>query len=302
MSEFTSLSQGYGQPLKTELGGFGSNKYVAGTKQFLQSNSLVAKVAFLILIVILFVLLLRLGTSIISWIFAPSKNPKLVDGMKDATQMQIVSQSPSITGAKPVLRSRNEQDGIEFTYSVWLFIQNLNQNEGRYKHIFHKGNDGMISNSSSCSSLPGFPNCERYIGTNYPNNAPGMYIHPTKNAFVIIMNTFNDINEEIIVNDIPLNKWINVMIRVEGKNVDVYINGTIVVRHVLSGVPKQNYGDVYVNMNNGFAGMLSDLWYHDKALSTTEILKIVNSGPNMTMNKSMDIFPPYFSLRWYLNN
>ena len=285
---------------KTGFRGFGNNKYVAGTKQFLQSNSLVAKVAFLILVVIVFVLLLRLGTSIITWIFTPSSDPKLVNGMKDATVMKIISQNPAVSGAKPVIRSINQQDGIEFTYSVWLFIENLHHNTG-YKHIFHKGNDSLIT-SSGCASLPGFPDCEKYIGTNYPNNAPGMYIHPHKNALVIFMNTFNDINEEIEVNDIPLNKWINVMIRVEGKNVDVYINGTIVVRHILSGVAKQNYGDVYVNMNNGYNGMLSDLWYHNKALNTSEILAIVNDGPNMTMDKSIDILPPYFSLRWYLNN
>jgi hypothetical protein len=301
MSEFTKLTQGYGQPLKKEFSTFENNKYVNGTKQFLESNSLVAKIAFLLLLVTLFVLVLRLGTTLISWLFAPSNNPKLVDGMKDGTQFQLVTQSPSLSGSKPVMRSNNQSDGIEFTYSVWLYIDNLTQNAGIHKHIFHKGNDGLIYNKNNCSAI-GFPDCEKYVGTNFPNNAPGMYIHPTKNAFVIIMNTFNDITEEILVNDIPLNKWINVMIRVEGKNVDVYINGTIVIRHVLSGVVKQNYGDVYVNMNGGFAGNLSDLWYHEKALNTSEILAIVNKGPNMTMNKSMDIFPPYFSLRWYLNN
>ena len=301
MSEFTKLTQGYGQPLKNELSAFGNNKYVSGTKQFLESNSLVAKIAFLLLAVILFVLLLRLGTTLLGWMFSPSDDPKLVDGMKDATQFQLVTQSPSLTGSKPVMRSNNQQDGIEFTYSVWLFIENLTQNAGIHKHIFHKGNDNLIYPSTKCADI-GFPDCSQYVGTNFPNNAPGMYLHPTKNAIVIIMNTFNNITEEILVNDIPLNKWINVMIRVENKNVDVYINGTIVIRHVLSGVVKQNYGDVYVNMNGGFAGLLSDLWYHDKALNTSEILSIVNAGPNMTMNKSMDIFPPYFSLRWYLNN
>ena len=61
------------------------------------------------------------------------------------------------------------------------------------------------------------------------------------------------------------------IIRVDVKNVDIYINGTIVIRHVLSGVAKQNYGDVYVNKNNGYSGMLSDLWYFNKGLNTTEI-------------------------------
>lgn len=277
------LTQGYGQPITTSFNDFSNTTKVSGTKQFLESNSLVAKVAFLILVVIVFVLLLRLGTTVLSWLFSPSNDPTLVKGMKPANKPLRIAQDPSVKGAIPVLRSVNETDGIEFTYSTWIYINSLTDN-GQYKHIFHKGNDNFIN------------------GVNQPNNAPGLYIHPNKNALVVIMNTFNNINEEILVNDIPLNKWINVIIRVEGNKVDVYINGTIVVRHVLSGVPKQNYGDVYVNYNNGFDGNLSSLKYFDKALNTSEILEIVHDGPNMTMDKSMDVYPPYFSLKWYLNN
>ena len=287
MSNIIKVSEGYGNKLEHTFSGFGNNRYVAGTKEFLNSNSLIAKVAFLLLVVILFVMLLRLGTSLITWLFEPSSNPVLIKGMKDARIQSIIPQNPALQSSKPVMRSVNQSDGIEFTYSTWLFIDDLTYKAGEYRHVFHKGTDN-------------FPTDKQ--GLSFPNNAPGMYVHPNKNALVIIMNTFNNINEEIVVNDIPLNKWINVMIRVDGKNVDVYVNGTIVVRHVLSGVAKQNYGDVYVNMNGGFSGMLSSLRYFNSALNTTEILDIVNDGPDMTMDKSMDIFPPYFSLRWYLNN
>jgi len=277
------LTQGFGQPMRSSFSDFGNYREVSGTKQFLESNSLVAKVAFLILVVIVFVLLLRLGTSLLSWIFTPSGDPTLMKGMKPANKSMIITQNPSLSSSIPVLRSVDQTDGIEFTYSTWIYINSLTNN-GQYKHIFHKGNDNFVK------------------GLNQPNNAPGLYIHPSKNALVVIMNTFNDINEEILVNDIPLNKWINVIIRVEGDKVDVYINGTIVVRHELQGVPKQNYGDVYINQNNGFDGDISSLKYFNKALNTSEILEIVHDGPDMTINKSMDVFPPYFSLKWYLNN
>ncbi|MEI6614520.1 MAG: LamG-like jellyroll fold domain-containing protein, partial [Chrysiogenales bacterium] len=95
-------------------------------------------------------------------------------------------------------------------------------------------------------------------GLNFPNNAPGLYIAPNTNNLVIFMNTFNVINEEIEVNDIPLNKWVNVMIRCENTTLDVYINGTIVKSHHLHGVPKQNYGDVYIAPNGGFSGYISN--------------------------------------------
>ena len=97
------------------------------------------------------------------------------------------------------------------------------------------------------------------------------------------MNTFENIEEKIIVEDVPLNKWINVMIRVENTTVDVYINGTITKRHELSGVPFQNYGNVYMSMNGGFSGYTSNLWYWDYGLGTSHIQSIVDQGPNMTM-------------------
>ena len=49
---------------------FSSNKYVSGTREFLESNSIVAKFAFLILVLIAFVVLLRLGT----WIIPRAEN------------------------------------------------------------------------------------------------------------------------------------------------------------------------------------------------------------------------------------
>ena len=273
---------------KNQFSNFGSNKYVSGTKDFLQSNNLVAIVTFIIAVVIGFVLLLRVGTAVLSWFFSPNKNPKLIDGMKIAKKAQVVKQDPKISSAKPILRSVNETDGIEFTYSVWMFIDDLEYKKGQYKHVFHKGNDNF--------SVTGDHN-----GINEPNNGPGLYIDKNTNNLIIIMNTFTNINEQVTVQDIPLNKWINVIIRIEGENMDVYINGTIVLRHKFNGVPKQNYGDIYVNMNGGYSGMLSDLWYHDYALTTTEILSLVSSGPNMKGESGLNVKPPYFSLRWYMN-
>ena len=47
--------------LKVQLESYASNKYVQGGKEFLQSNSIVAKFAFLILVIILFTMLFSLG-------------------------------------------------------------------------------------------------------------------------------------------------------------------------------------------------------------------------------------------------
>jgi hypothetical protein len=264
---------------------FSTNQGSFGTKEFLQSNSLVAKLAFLLLVIFGFMILLRIGISIISWLFSNNDSPRLIDGMIDAKQLIVIPQDPSSNGSMPIYRSNNADNGIEFTWSVWIYIENLQYLEGQYKHIFYKGNSNLES-----------------TGLNFPNNAPGLYIAPNTNALVVMMNTFNVINEEVVIPDIPLNKWVNVIIRCQNTTLDVYINGTITRSVQLVGVPKQNYGDVYVAMNGGFDGNISNLWYYSYALGTSEIQNIAKDGPNTKMIGSggMDLKNPnYLSLRWF---
>jgi hypothetical protein len=216
-------------------------------------------------------------------LFNPSDSPRLIDGMVDATQMLVFTQDPSSNGSVTIHRSVNANDGIEFTWSVWIYIEKIQ--EGKYKHIFHKGNSDLES-----------------TGLNFPNNAPGLYIAPNTNALVVMMNTYNVINEEVVIPDIPMNKWVNVIIRCQNTTLDVYINGTITRSVHLIGVPKQNYGDVYVAMNGGFDGNISNLWYYNYALGTTAIQNIVKNGPNTNMIGSggMDLKNPnYLSIRWF---
>jgi hypothetical protein len=255
------------------------------TKDFLESNSLVAKIAYLLLILFAFVVLLRLGISFLSWFFNRSTSSShLINGMVSAKQQLIFQQDPAINNSVTIQRSENENTGIEFTWSVWIFIDDLQYNQGQYRHIFSKGNS------------------ETQNGMAFPNNAPGLYISPERNDLIVVMNTFNVINEDIRIPDIPMNKWVNVIMRCENVNLDVYINGTIVRSVKLMGVPKQNFGNVFVGLNGGFSGYVSNLWYYNYALGTTEIQHLSLRGPNTKMSgpSAMGIRnPDYLSLRWY---
>lgn len=255
-------------------------------QSFFNYDTILSRIAVFIIIIIVFVVFMHIGFGIISFITKPSSSPYLIKGMVNAEHQIVIPQNPNQQGAIPIIRSQNQNHGMEFTWSVWINISDLQYGYGKYKHIFHKGNDGIQYNDS---------------GLNFPNNAPGLYISPTTNSLVVIMNTYTTINEEITIPDIPLNKWINVIIRVEGNDLDVYINGTIAKRHHLSDVAKQNYGDVYVAMNGGFNGYISSLRYFSYAAQPGEIQSIVEKGPSLTMAKydNMDAVPPYLSLRWY---
>lgn len=282
----------YGQGSST-FNQFSSNQYISATQEFLNSNSIVAQIAFLLLVLFVFVLLLRIGISLLGYFLSSTSSPKLINGMVDAKQLLVIPQDPSAEGSITIDRSVNANEGIEFTWSVWIFIDDLTYNSGRYRCVFYKGNDFAKNPENGDKETQGL---------NFPNNAPGLYISPNTNSLVVLMNTFNVINEEIRINDIPLNKWVNVILRCQNNTLDVYINGTIVKSHHLHGVPKQNYGDVYVAPNGGFSGYISNLWYYNYALGTSEIASIANKGANTYMRGSNSLNirrPNYLSLRWF---
>lgn len=289
MNTTTTTSSGIGSTIND----FTTN-YKNATKEFLESNSLVAKVAFLLLVLFVFTILLRLGIWLLGYYLSDSGSPKLLDGMIDAKVMHIIPQDPKLVNSVNVSRSTNEQEGIEFTWSCWMFINDINTNPNSYKCVFYKGNDFV--------GASGMDN----TGLNFPNNAPGLYIVPNTNNLVVVMNTFNDINTKVTINDIPIRKWFNVIIRCQNTLLDVYINGGIAKSLKLQGVPKQNYGDVYIAPNGGFDGYISNLWYYNYALTPTAINAMISNGPNTNMiggdSDALNLKnPDYLSLRWFFN-
>lgn len=267
---------------------------ISSASYFLENNSLIMKVSVLLLIAIIFVIIFRVGFILLGYIFSIDTNPKLIKGIKVGKKAMVIRQDPIYKDSVPILRSKDEDNGIEFTWSVWLMIDDIEYLKNQHRHIFHKGNLNIKTASDDM---------ERN-GVNFPNNAPGLYIRPNSNDLLVIMNTFSNINEELVVKRVPVNKWFNVMIRVEGRNVDVYINGLVVVRRKLNEVPKQNYGDVHVNTNGGFSGYLSDLQYFNYAVNVIDVNRIMRRGPNLNTNKkSIEISnPPYLSLDWFIHN
>jgi hypothetical protein len=120
----------------------------------------------------------------------------------------------------------------------------------------------------------------------------------------VVMSTFDDPNTSVVVGNIPVNKWFNVIIRVENTVLDVFINGDLAQRLPLNSVPFQNYGDVNVAINNGFNGNLSSLRYFNTALGTRAIQNIISDGPNLTVLGSSGGAPStmdYLSMRWFFS-
>jgi hypothetical protein len=267
-----------------------SQKAEAGasaSSQFLQSNTIVAKFAFLILVLVGFLLLMNLGISLIAYFTSPSKNPYIIRGMVDGNNPQVIPQDPTNANSIPILRSNNETTGAEFTWSTWIYLNDLGNDAKKYQHIFNKG-DGNFNSIDNLTNI---------------NNAPGMYLYPATNSLHIVIDTVDpaDTNTVVDISNVPIRKWVNVIMRLKNNTFDVYVNGAISNRLILQNVVKQNYNDVYVCQNGGFNGKLSNLRYYGYALNVFEINSIVYGGPNLTVSDKIlkQSNYNYLSNLWY---
>lgn len=271
-----------------------TSSFVGATKSFMNSNSLITRFVFILLLLIVSILVLRVLIVLLSKLLSPSKSPILLNGMIDARKPMTINVDPNMDMSKPIYRSTNENQGVEFTWNVWVFIDDIYYESDHYRHIFHKGDQNFTASG------------DKQNGISHPNNAPGMYIAPGQehgNRFVILFNTYEEILEKVEVDDIPIEKWICVTIRCQNKTIDVYINGVLTKRHTLKGAPKQNYGNVYITQNRGFGGYLSELRYFNYAINYNKIKEIKDKGPNLNMiGGGIKNFPPYLRTQWFYTN
>jgi hypothetical protein len=214
--------------------------------------------------------------------------PWLVETTKSASSQLVVS-------GKNIPRANDRQYGIEFSYSVWVFVDGWSD-ESRFKdtdgkpinHVLHKG-DSLAN----------------------PNQCPGIWLKRVGNDLRLVtkMNTFNTYDgcqgeacymERCQIGNIPLNKWFHLTLVVINKNLDLYINGFLKKRCLLRGLPRQNDGDIYINAYGGFKGFLSRVRYFNYALPIWKIEQIMKQGPSQYFGPDLtEAVPPYLSYNWW---
>ena len=294
---------------------------------FVESNTAFSKFVFIILLLLVFIFLLQVGMIIITkFINGYSGEVYLLKGLISANKERQIYNNPNTSNSTTILRSVNEYDGIEFTWSVWVYVDSLGSNQYNYYKIFSKGtldssaNLNPIIKGTSDSHLP---------YTKIINNSPGMYLTkyvPTEDSInrapnivfnetigdeislIVVINTYNTTStdntfaEIINISKIPVKKWFNCTLTVKNKSAFVYFNGKLDKQIDLTNVPVQNNYDTYVGDKSGFNGFISNLRYFNRAISYEEIQNINSSGPNMTNLDTLDTNKlDYLSMNWYYN-
>ena len=313
----SGITSSFSKPSDAGLSSSGGGGF--GLKEFMESNSLVAKFAFILMVFIVLSIAIKLAIIGVSYLLLPSLSPFVLDGTYNTVSGQkIIIQDPAKKESIFISRSMNEDGGLEYTWSTWFFINDIPTNE-TYSRIFSKGGQGTKSSTD---------------GLYYPNNAPGLYIKVSNDitvtnpdrkdkglniALLAVVDVSgknssssdkkNNLHEKLITTDIPMKKWVNAVIRVTNNVIDLYINGRLAQRRKTVGIPLQNYGNVYIGESKSgdqFRGLISTIQYFNYSIGSNKIKSILDEGPNMKMitNSGEEVSSAknldYLSNNWYM--
>jgi hypothetical protein len=287
--------------LNNAVSDFSSKTTVDAGSEFLESNTIVAKFAFIIVALIAFMILFRIGVIILSYFLSPSSSPYLVKGQIDGNEAIEITQD-SRTSNPLVKFSENKSTGVEFTYSVWLYLKGQATGDKNH-HIFNKGiyDKDTADDSNKGTNSPGL-----FVKTNADGTSSLNIFMDTMENDGSVPSATGSTRATVEITSIPHNKWTNVIIRIENRILDVYINGVLTNRKDLVFIPRQNYGSVFVCQSGGFAGKLSDLRYYDNALNVFQINQVVTAGPSTGTSGSATApssgFYYFLSSQFYKNN
>lgn len=148
----------------------------------------------------------------------------------------------------------------DFTYSMWIYVNNWNYQYGKRKIILRRSNKAnevcpMISLGATTNDLE----CTLATYSGSDSSASLEDTCPVKN--------------------IPLQKWVNIILTTQTRSVDVYIDGKLVKTCLLQGVSKlDSSADVQLCPEGGFSGFVAKLRYYARSINPREAYDIYREG------------------------
>jgi hypothetical protein len=126
-----------------------------------------------------------------------------------------------------------------FAYSVWFYVNDWNYRYGEPKVIFGRMGSTSASDGGSMPGLSGIDPCPVVALGAIENNInigiscyPGVGQQPPAGSKSIV--------HTCTVGNVPIQKWVNLIVSVYGRTMDVYIDGKLVRTCLLPGVANVN--------------------------------------------------------------
>jgi len=197
----------------------------------------------IIIIVIIIIVLIY----ILLWLF--SKSTQLTK-MADGTIQQIV-----LASTLP-----NNKHSSNYTYSTWIYVNDWNYRFGEPKIILGR----LDKDNNPCPSIT--------LGAMENNLTVAVACYQTAKSKS--MKT-----HQCTIRNVPLQKWVNLIVSLFGRTLDLYLDGKLVRTCVLPGVAKVDpASNILITPNGGFNGWTTNFQYWPNASNPQQAFNIYRGG------------------------
>lgn len=170
------------------------------------------------------ILIFILTVIILYFIFNSVTRGDGITGTLDAKEHEVISN-------KAMKIDDSGVDVKNYSYSIWTYISDWNYKYGKKKMIISK--EGLE-----------------------------IFFSPTQNDLIVEVSTFDpdDASMETTtfecgVSNIPVQKWVHIVVSIYGKNMDIYMNGKLVKTCVMRNIPKEYESKgLSLTADGGFSG------------------------------------------------
>jgi len=199
-------------------------------------------------------------------------DPNTLQDLQDGKTGSIIEPDSLATNGSTVASSN-------FAYSCWFYVNDWNYRYGEPKVIFGRMGAQSGESGGSIEGISGIDPCPAVVLGAIENNLmvslgcyPGADDQPTTGGGKTIVHTCS-------VANIPIQKWVNLIISVYGRTMDLYIDGKLVRTCLLPGVASvNNNAKIFVTPTGGFDGWTSKLEYYPNSLNPQDAWNIYSKG------------------------
>jgi hypothetical protein len=210
---------------------------------------------------------------------------------------------------------KNKSNSSNFTYSMWFFVDDWNYLYGQEKIVLDRANGPTVVLGKKPNTLAvkmKYFDATKNVGLSGPAAAAVKMNAATKAACLACQQGYtcacdacnNGVPDKAstadqkaaaakaaaiaaansnvnicLIENIPIQKWVNVVVSLYGLTLDVYLDGKLVRTCVMPGVPQiSNSTDIKVTSNGGFSGWTANFKYWPDASNPQEVYNIYKSG------------------------
>ena len=205
---------------------------------------------------ILTVVAILLVLYLLYWLFS-SKATKL-SSMQSGTKASVIG-----SDKLPAAGTNN------YTYSMWFYIKDWNYRYGEPKVLLGRSSSG------------GEPSMAVTLGAIQNNLTVSLRVYPgaEHQSSTHSKATSGSMMHDCTVDNVPVQRWVNFLLSVNGRSADIYIDGKLVRTCVLPGIAKiDSSASVHVTPGGGFSGFTSNCQYWDNSTNPQEAYNIYKAG------------------------